>query len=155
MFEGTRFENLMNMGADSGDKELLAKIRETEATQSSLREQKAAWIERRALKERLLALKEEDLPHILAASGLKLRGEDPAAVDDLLIELLGIDPEKHDLRRDELRGWVCEEPTELDLPQGRVQAPQGHLFIVGNKFMNVDVARLLDEEYSRQAQPRS
>jgi hypothetical protein len=43
-------------------------------------EQKAAWSERKVLKERLLALKEEDLPHILAATGLKLRGEDPAAV---------------------------------------------------------------------------
>jgi hypothetical protein len=51
--------------------------------------------------------------------------------------------------------WVCEAPAELDLPQGRVQAPQGHLFIIGSKFMNVDVARLLDEEYSRHAQPPS
>lgn len=80
------------MAADSGDKALLAKIRETEAALSDLQEQKAAWTERKALKERLLALKEEDLPHILEASGLKLRGENPAVVDGLLIDILGIDP---------------------------------------------------------------
>lgn len=34
--------NLVNMAAASGDKALLAKIRETEATLSNLREQKAA-----------------------------------------------------------------------------------------------------------------
>ena len=56
------------------------------------------------LKEKLLALKEEDLPHILAASGLKLRGEDANIVDGLLVDLFGVvDPEKHGLRRDELR----------------------------------------------------
>jgi hypothetical protein len=47
------------------------------------------------------------LPHILAASGLKLRGDDPEIVDGLLIDLLSIDPEKHNLRRDELRGVLA------------------------------------------------
>lgn len=46
--------------------------------------------ERKVLKEKLLALKEEDLPHILAASGLKLRGEDANIVDGLLVDLFGV-----------------------------------------------------------------
>jgi hypothetical protein len=32
----------------------------------------------------------------------------------------------------------------------RIQAAPGTRFVVGRKFMNVDVARLLDEEFSRQ-----
>jgi hypothetical protein len=56
---------------------------------------------------------------------------------------------KH-FRREGAGVWVCEEPATVDLPQGRVQAVPGSRFIVGTKFMNVDVARLLDEEYSRQ-----
>jgi hypothetical protein len=46
--------------------------------------------------------------------------------------------------------WLCMEPATLDLPQGRVQAAPGTRFVIGTKFMNVDIARLLDEEYSRQ-----
>jgi hypothetical protein len=45
------------------------------------------------------------------------------------------------------------EPATLELPQGRVQAVPGARFVVGNNFMNVDVARLLDEEYSQQMGP--
>jgi hypothetical protein len=53
-------------------------------------------------------------------------------------------------RREGAGIWLCVEPATLDLPRGRIQATPGRLFVVGNKFMNVDVARLLDEEYSRQ-----
>ena len=53
-------------------------------------------------------------------------------------------------RRDGAGVWVCVEPATVDLPQGRIQAAPGTRFIVGTKFMNVDVARLLDEEYSRE-----
>lgn len=56
---------------------------------------------------------------------------------------------KH-FRREGAGVWVCVEPATLELPQGRVQAAPGTRFIVGTKFMNVDVARLLDEEHSRQ-----
>ena len=51
--------------------------------------------------------------------------------------------------------WICVEPATLELPQGRVQAAPGTRFTVGTKFMNIDVARLLDEEYSRQNAPRA
>jgi hypothetical protein len=56
---------------------------------------------------------------------------------------------KH-FRREGAGVWVCVAPTTLDLPQGRVQAVPGTRFVIGTKYMNVDVARLLDEEYSRQ-----
>lgn len=45
--------------------------------------------------------------------------------------------------------WVCVEPATLDLPQGRIQVPEGQRFTIGMKFMNVELARLLDEAYSR------
>ena len=54
---------------------------------------------------------------------------------------------KH-FRREGAGVWLCEEPATLESP--RVQATPGTRFILGQKFMNVDVARLLDDEYSRQ-----
>jgi hypothetical protein len=99
-----------------------------------LQEQKAAWTERKALKERLLALKEEDLPHILEASGLKLRGENPAVVDGLLIDILGIDPEKHSLRRDELRGVLTTLVKRIELhPKTREYTIHYRLPVTGVK----------------------
>jgi hypothetical protein len=56
---------------------------------------------------------------------------------------------KH-FRREGAGIWVCVEPATVDLPTGRVQTAPGIRFVVGAKFMNVDVARLLDAEYSRQ-----
>jgi len=53
-------------------------------------------------------------------------------------------------RREGAGVWICVEPATLDTPQGRVQAAPGTRFVLGTKFMNVDLARLLDEEYSRQ-----
>lgn len=53
-------------------------------------------------------------------------------------------------RREGAGVWTCVEPATLDLPQGRVQATPGTRFVVGTKYMNVDVARLLDAEHSRQ-----
>jgi len=41
--------------------------------------------------------------------------------------------------------WVCVEPATLDLPQGRVQVTPGTCLTIGTKFMNVDLARMLDE----------
>ena len=46
-------------------------------------------------------------------------------------------------------------PATLDLPEGRIQATPGTRFVLGTKFMNVDIARLLDQEYSRQQGGRS
>ena len=45
--------------------------------------------------------------------------------------------------------WVCVEPATLNLPQGRIQVAPGTRFTRGTRFMNVELARLLDEEYSR------
>ena len=55
---------------------------------------------------------------------------------------------KH-FRRESGGVWVCVSPATLDLPQGRVQVTAGTRFTIGTKFMNVDLARMLDEEYSR------
>ena len=44
---------------------------------------------------------------------------------------------------------MCVESATLDLPQGRVQVTEGTRFVVGTIFMNVDIARMLDQEYSR------
>jgi len=53
-------------------------------------------------------------------------------------------------RREGAGVWICVDAATLDLPQGRVQAAPGTRFVVGTKFMNVDIARSLDDEYSRQ-----
>lgn len=45
--------------------------------------------------------------------------------------------------------WVCVEPVTLELAQGRVQVSPGARFTIGTKFMNVELARMLDEAYSR------
>jgi hypothetical protein len=61
---------------------------------------------------------------------------------------------KH-FRREGGGNWVCIEAATLDLPQGRVQVAPGQRFSIGAKFMNVEVARLLDEAYSRAQQRRN
>ena len=55
---------------------------------------------------------------------------------------------KH-FRRDSPGVWTCIEPATLDLPEGRVQVTPGTRLTRGTSFMNVDVARLLDEQYER------
>lgn len=92
-----RLNNLLEMAADSGDKALLAKMRELEATLARLREEKAAWEERKVLKAKLLAIREDDLIGVLSAQGIKLRGADPR-----LLELIGYSDEEY-LKPDELR----------------------------------------------------
>jgi len=52
-------------------------------------------------------------------------------------------------RREGAGVWVCVEPATLDLEAGRVQVTPGSRFVIGTKFMNIDLARLLDQEYSR------
>ena len=56
---------------------------------------------------------------------------------------------KH-FRREGAGLWVCVAAATLELPEGRVQATPGTRFVIGTKYMNVDIARLLDQEYSRQ-----
>jgi len=45
--------------------------------------------------------------------------------------------------------WICVEPAVLVTPQGRVEITPGMRFTLGTKFMNVEIARLLDDEYAR------
>lgn len=61
---------------------------------------------------------------------------------------------KH-FRRESGGIWLCVESATLELPQGRIHVSEGQRFMVGAKFMNVEMARLLDEAYSRmQRSPR-
>jgi len=41
------------------------------------------------------------------------------------------------------------EPATLDSVLGRVQVTAGSRFVTGTKFMNLDLARMLDAEYGR------
>lgn len=52
-------------------------------------------------------------------------------------------------RREGAGVWICTEPATLDLPEGRIQVTAGSRFVIGTKFMNIDLARMLDAEYSR------
>jgi hypothetical protein len=45
--------------------------------------------------------------------------------------------------------WVCESAATVELVQGRIQVTPGARFTIGTKFMNIELARLLDEAYSR------
>jgi hypothetical protein len=49
--------------------------------------------------------------------------------------------------------WVCVEPGELQLPQGRIQVAPGTRFTRGTMFMNIELAALLEAEYERQQRP--
>lgn len=55
-------------------------------------------------------------------------------------------------RREGAGDWLCVRSATLDLPQGRIQVTPGSRIRIGTKFMNVDLAHLLDSEYSRQAE---
>ena len=56
---------------------------------------------------------------------------------------------KH-FRREGVGVWVCTAPATLDLPQGRVQVAVGSRFTLGTRFMNIELASLLEAEYQRQ-----
>ena len=49
--------------------------------------------------------------------------------------------------REEGGAWSCISPAELDLPGGRIQVSPGTRFTPGTKFMNVDIAVLLERHY--------
>lgn len=46
--------------------------------------------------------------------------------------------------------WRCVNPAELRLPQGRVQVAPGTVLVRGSRFMNVDLAAMLDEQFRKQ-----
>lgn len=71
-----RLQNLLNLGADEGDKAVLAKIRELQAEIDRLRADKAAWAERAQLKAKLESLTEQDLRNALLASAVRRLGHD-------------------------------------------------------------------------------
>ena len=48
--------------------------------------------------------------------------------------------------------WACVEPAELQLPEGRIQVTPGTRFTRGTTFMNVEIAKLLDEQYEKDRQ---
>ena len=68
-----RLNNLVDLLADSGDRLLLAKMKETEQELSRLREAKASWVERSELKARLMEINEEEIRFALLVSGAELR----------------------------------------------------------------------------------
>ena len=55
-------------------------------------------------------------------------------------------------RREGAGMWICLQPAELELPQGRVQVTPGTRFTLGTKFMNVEIAALLDEQYDKDSE---
>jgi hypothetical protein len=56
--------------------------------------------------------------------------------------------------RDAQGAWRCIAPADVHLPSGRVQVTPGSVFAKGTRFMNVDLAALLDEQHARQQTQR-
>jgi hypothetical protein len=50
--------------------------------------------------------------------------------------------------------WRCVHASTLDLPTGRIQVAPGSVFMRGTRFMNIDLAELLEEEWRRTAHLR-
>ena len=48
--------------------------------------------------------------------------------------------------RDPSGAWRCVKPADIQLPTGRVQVIAGSVFTRTIRFMNVDLAALLDEQ---------
>ena len=48
--------------------------------------------------------------------------------------------------RDPSGGWRCVKAADIQLPTGRVQVIAGSVFTRSTRFMNVDLAALLDEQ---------
>jgi hypothetical protein len=49
-------------------------------------------------------------------------------------------------RRNADGSWTCIEPATYEGRQGRIQVNPGSIFRHGERFMNVDVAGLLEEQ---------
>lgn len=54
--------------------------------------------------------------------------------------------------RDSAGNWTCLEACEIVLPGGRVQVAADTQFKAGTKFMDVDIAEMLDQEYRKASQ---
>ena len=46
--------------------------------------------------------------------------------------------------------WTCIKPCQIELPGGRIQVSTGTRFTAGTRFMDVDIAELLDTEYHKE-----
>jgi hypothetical protein len=55
---------------------------------------------------------------------------------------------KH-FRREGEGTWVCVAPATLSLPQGRIQVTAGSRFTRGTKFMNIEIAALLEQQRTK------
>ena len=51
--------------------------------------------------------------------------------------------------RDDFGAWRCVRPATIELPSGRIQVTPDSVFMKGTKFMNVDLAELLDAEHQK------
>ena len=51
--------------------------------------------------------------------------------------------------RDGHGAWRCIAPASIDLPSGRIQVVPGSVFVRGTRFMNVDLAVLLEEQHQK------
>jgi hypothetical protein len=45
--------------------------------------------------------------------------------------------------------WECVESATLTLPTGRVEVTPGSRFVVGTRYMGIDLALMLEEERGR------
>lgn len=45
--------------------------------------------------------------------------------------------------------WRCVRPGTINLPSGRVQVTVGSVFFRGTRFMNIDLAEVLDQEQAK------
>ena len=101
--------NLLNLAAESGDKPVLTRIRDLQAKAAELREQKAAWQERAALKRQLLTIDADEIRDMLTVNATELRAG--GGVFRMLNE-----PEERRLDASELRNVLqtVVERVELD-----------------------------------------
>lgn len=56
-------------------------------------------------------------------------------------------------RRKSAGVWTCIASCQMALPGGRIQVAVGTKFTAGTKFMDVDIAELLEAEYQRGGHP--
>lgn len=56
-------------------------------------------------------------------------------------------------RRNPDGSWTCLTSATLEGPGGRIQVTPGITFVAGTKFMNVDLAKWLDEYPDRGLTP--
>jgi hypothetical protein len=50
-------------------------------------------------------------------------------------------------RREAEGVWICLQPATLELPHGRIQVAAGTRLTLGTRFMNMELARMLDDHY--------